>query len=165
MRTVCKNVSLTGLICRLCRNDIVCLACGCLSLPAAATQLFCQSLSSLALCSGHETFPTINNLCIFWRRRNTQVGNETSCSWEKNITQKWIGGSPTYLCKCTDTPSTLSINPSIKRNRNSSEATFLYRVFRWNSMFVDFVNIRKKRVTPTDTKRFLHRLCVPNKYE
>ena len=129
MRNVCKKVfpRPIRLICRFCWNESDCLlpvrklpsAYGSLPLPATGrppaapfTQLFSQSLSSHTLCSCLEILSTTNNLCNFWHSKFQQVSTYAFCSWDETFTQKWNCSSPNNMCKCTETPSTLSTNTS-----------------------------------------------------
>ena len=91
-------------------------ACG--SLPPAApfSQLFFQSLLSHTLCSRLEVPSTTNDLCDFWHSNFQQVSTYAFCSWDDMFTQKWNCSSPNNLCKCTESPSTLSTNTSIVWN-------------------------------------------------
>ena len=123
MRNVCKNVSPrpTDLFCRLCWNDSACT----LFPEAPFTQLSSQSLSSHTLCSCLEILSTTNNLCNFWHSKFQQVSTYAFCSWDDIITQKWNCSSPNNLCKCTESPSTLSTNTSIVSNLYLCEETIL----------------------------------------
>ena len=120
MRNVCKNVSSrpAGLFCRFFWNESACLlsAYGSLPLPATTNQLFSQSLSSHTLCSCLEFLSTTNNLCNFWHSNFQQVSNYAFCNWGDIFTQKWNCNFPNNLCKCTESPSTLSTNTSIECN-------------------------------------------------
>ena len=133
MRNVCKNVSSrpTDLFCRFCWNDsartpflatslppVRKLPSPCGSLPPAApfTHLFSQSLSSHTICSCLDILSTTNNLCNFWHSKFQQVSTYAFCSWDDLFTQKWNCSSRNNLCKCTESPSTLSTNTSIVWN-------------------------------------------------
>ena len=125
MRNVCKNVSPrpTDLFCRFCGNDTARTPFPASRPPAAPfpfTQLFSQSLSSHTLCSCLEIFSTTNNLCNFWHSKIQQVSTYAFCSWDDIFTQKWNCSSPNNLCKCTESPSTLSTNTPIVWNLYSS---------------------------------------------
>ena len=98
------------------------------SIPPAApfTQLFSQSLSSHTLCSCLEILSITNNPCNFWKSKFQQVGTYAFCSWDDIFTQKSNCSSLNNLCKCTESPSTLSTNTSIEWNlyfSTSLEAT------------------------------------------
>ena len=111
MRKICKNVSprQTDLFCKLFWNDSACTP-----FPADPfTQLFSQSLSSHTLCSCLEILSTTNNLCNFWQSKFQQVSTYAFCSWDDIFRQKWNCSSPNNMCKCTESPSTLSNNTSI----------------------------------------------------
>ena len=131
MRNVCKNVPSrpTGLFCRFCWNESACTPLPATSLPPCRTpasrpptaplpftQLFSQSLSSHTFCSFLEILFTTNNLCDFWHSKFQQVSTYAFCSWDDLFTQKWNCSSPNNLCKCTESPSTLSTNTSIVWN-------------------------------------------------
>ena len=127
MGNVCKNVSSlpTGLCFRFCWNESACLPPYASSLPLPATcrlpaapftELFSQSLSSHTLCSCLEILSTTNNLGNFWHSKFQQVSTYAFCSWDDIFTPKWNCSSPINLCKCTESPSTFSINTSIERN-------------------------------------------------
>ena len=140
MRSVCKNVSPrpTDLFCRLCWNDSACLppvrklpsAYDSLHLPATTTQLFSQSLSSHTLCSCLENLSTTNNLCNFWHSKFQKVSTYAFCCWDDIFRQKWNCTSPNILCKCTESPSALSTNTSIKWNLYFSSSNHLVTSFR-----------------------------------
>ena len=133
-----KNLSLlpTGLFCRFCWNDSA-------RTPFPATfptpvapftQLFSKSLSSHTLCRCLEILSTSNNLCIFWHSIFQQVSTYALCSWDDIFTQKWNCSSTNNLCKCTESPSTLSINTSTVWN--------LY--FSWNNHLVTSFRLEMK---------------------
>ena len=127
MRNVCKKVSFrpTGLICWFCWNDTA----GTL-FPATTTQLFSQSLSSHMLCSCLEVFSTTSNLWNFWHSNLHQISAYAFCSRDGIITQKWNCRSPNNLCKCSESPSTLSTNTSIEWNLYLSWSNHLVTSFR-----------------------------------
>ena len=135
MRNVCENVSSrpTGLFCRFFWNESACLpsAYGSLPLRATTTQLFSQSLSSHTLCMCLEILSTTNNLCNFRHSKFQQISTYSFCSWDDIYTQKWNCSSPNNMCKCTESPSTLSTNTSIEWN--------LY--FSWNNHLVTSFNL------------------------
>ena len=141
MRNVCENVSWrpTDLFCRFWWNNSArtlfpasCLPYAYGFVPPAVpfTQLFSQSLSSHTLCSCLEILSTTNNLCIFWHSKLQQVGTYAFCSWDDIFTQKWKCSSPNNLCKCTESPSTLSTNNSIAWNLYFSWSNHLVTSFR-----------------------------------
>ena len=127
MRNVCNNVSSrpTDLFCRFCWNDPASSP-----FPATTTQLFSQSLSSHPLCSCLEIFSTTNNHCNFWHSKFQQVSTYAFCSWDDIFTQKWNCSSPNNLCRCTESPSTLSTNTSIERNLHLSRSNHLVTSLR-----------------------------------
>ena len=96
------------LFCTFCWNDSVRSPS-----PATTTQLFPQSLSSHTLCSCLELLSTTNNLCNSWHSKFQQISTYAFCSWDDIFNQKWNCSSPNNLCKCTESPSTLSTNTSI----------------------------------------------------
>ena len=106
MRIVCENVSSrpTDLFCKFCWNDSARSP-----VPATTTQLFPRSLWSCL-----EILSTTNNFCIFWHSKFQQVSTYAFCSWEDIFTQKWNCSSPNNLCKCTESPYTLSTNTSLE---------------------------------------------------
>ena len=126
MKNLCKIVSSrpTDLFCRFCWNESACLppvrklfsAYGSLPLPATTTQLFSQNLPSYTLCSFLEIVSATNNLCNFWHSKFQHVSTYAFCSWDNLITQKRNCSFPSTLCKCTESPSTLSTNISIEWN-------------------------------------------------
>ena len=127
MRNVCKNVSSwpADLFCRYCWKDSAHTP-----FPATTTQLFSQSLSSHALCRPREILSTTNNLCNFWHSKFQQVSTCVFCSWYDIFTQTWNCSSPNNLCKCTESPSTLSTNTSIEWNLYLSWSNHLVTYFR-----------------------------------
>ena len=126
-RNVCKNVSSwpTGLFCRLCWNDSTCN-----HFPATTTQLFYQSLSSHTLRSCREIFSISKNICNSWHSNFQKVSTHSICSRDDIFTQKGNCGSPNNLCKCTESPSTLSTNTSIVWNLYLSWSNHLVTSFR-----------------------------------
>ena len=168
MRNVCKNVSSrpTDLFCKICWNDsartpfpATCLppvrklpsAYG--SYPPAApfTQLLSQSLSSHTLCSCLDILSTTNNLCIFWHSKFQQVSTYAFCSWDDIFTQKWNCSSPNNLCKCNESPSTLSTNTSIVWNLFLSLSNHLVTSFRLETNVRGFSEHQNKT---TNTDRY-----------
>ena len=113
MMSICKNVSSwpTGLFCRCCWNDSADSL-----FPATTNQLYSQSLYSHTLCSCLEILSTNNNLFNFWRSNFQQVSSYAICSWDNIFTQNWNCGSPNNMCKCSESPSTLSTNTFIEWN-------------------------------------------------
>ena len=161
MRNVCKNIYSrpTGLFYRFCWNESACLpplrklpsAHGSLPLLATTTQLFSQSLSSHTLCSCLEIFSTTNNLCNFWNSKFQQVSTYAFCSWDDLFTQKWICSSPNNLCKCTESPSTLSTNTSVEWNLYFSWSNHLVTSFRLEMNIGSFSEHQNKT---SDTDRY-----------
>ena len=104
VRNVCKNVfsQPSRFICSFCWKY----SAGKLFI-ATTFQLFSRSLSSHILwCC--LVFSTTNNFCNFWRSKTQQVYFHALCSRDDIFTQKWNCSSPNNLCKCTQSPSTLS---------------------------------------------------------
>ena len=155
MRNVCKNVSSrpTDLFCRLCWNDSARTHFPATSRPPAAsfTQLFSQSLSSHTLCSCLDILSTTNNLCNFWHSKFQQVSTYAFCSWDDIFTQKWNCSSPSNLCKCTESPSTLSTNTSIVWNLYFSWSNHLVTSFRLEMNVGGFSEHQNKT---SDTSRY-----------
>ena len=162
MRNVCKNVSsrLTGLFWRLCWIEsagtpfpATCLPYAYSSLPPVApfTQLFSQSLSSHTLCSCLEIFSPTNNFCNFWQSKLQQVSTYTFCSLDDIFTQKWNCSSPNNLCKCTESPSTLSTNTSIDWNLYFSWRNHLVTSFRLEMKVGSF---SEHQIKTSDTDRY-----------
>ena len=121
MRIVCKNVSPrpTELFCRFCWNDSARTPFRASRPPAAPfpfIQLFSQSLSSHTLCSCLEILSASNNFCNFWHSKFHQVSSYAFCCWDDTLTQKLFCSSPNNLCKCTESPSTLSTKNSREWN-------------------------------------------------
>ena len=120
MRNVCRNISLrlTDLFCRFCWNDSARTLFPATFRPPAVpfTQLFSQSLSALTLCSCLEFLSITNNFWNFWHSKFQQVSTYAFCRWDGIFTQKWNCSSPKNLCKCTESPSTLSTITSIDWN-------------------------------------------------
>ena len=117
--------------------------------PATITQLFTQSFSSYTLRSYLEIFSSTNKLCNFWRSQFQQVSTHALCSWGVIIPQKWNCGSAKNLCKCTESPSTLSTNTSTEWNLYVSLSNHLVTSFRLE------LNVRRffehqKRTSVTD---------------
>ena len=149
MRNVCKNVSPrpTDLFCRLCWNDSACTP-----FPAVPfTQIFSQSLFSHTLCSCLEILSTTNNLWNFWHSKFQQVSTYAFCSWDDIFTQKWNCSSPNNLCKCTESPSTLSTNTSIVWNLYLSWSNHLVTSFRLEMNVGGFSEHQNKT---SDTDRY-----------
>ena len=134
MKNFCKNVTSrpTGLFCRFCWNESACLsyAYGSLPLPAAIPQLFSQCLTSHTFCSCLEIPPTTNNLWNFWHSKFQQISTYAFCIWDDILTEKWNCSSPNNLCKCTESPSTMSTNTSIEWNLYFSWSNYLVTCFR-----------------------------------
>ena len=124
MRNVSKNVSSrsTDLLCRFCWNDSARTL-----FPATINQLFSQSLYSHTICSCPDILATTNNLCIFCKFQ--QVSTYAFCSWDDIFTQKWNCSSHNNLCKCVESPSTLSTNTSIEWNLYLSLSNHLVTSF------------------------------------
>ena len=93
---------------------------GALQPAAPFAQQFSQSLSSHTLCCCLKIFSTTNNHCNFWHSNFQQVSTYAFCSCDDKFTQKWNCRSPNNLCKCTESPSSLSTNTSIVWNLYSS---------------------------------------------
>ena len=125
-RNVCKNVSSrpTDLFCRFCWKGSACSP-----FPPPFTQLFFQSLLSNTLCSRLESLSTTNNLCDFWHSKFQQVSTYAFCSWDDIFRQKSNCSSSNNLCKCTESPSTLSTNTFIVWNLYLSWSNHLVRSF------------------------------------
>ena len=161
MRSVCKNVSSrpTDLFCRFCWNDSACSP-----FQVTTTQLFSKSLSSHTLCSCLEIPSTTNNLCKFWRSKFQQVSTYAFCSWDNIFTQKWNGGSPDNLCKCTKSPSTLSTN--IEWNLYLSWSNHLVMSFRLE-MIVGNFSEHQNKTSDTDRYKtfFFHSSCLSSQCE
>ena len=162
MRNVCKNVSSrpNGLFSRFCCKESArtpflgtCLpyAYGSLPLAAPLTQLFSQSLSSQTLYRCLEILSITNNLCNFWHSKFQQVSTYTFCSWVEIFTQKKNCSSPNNLCKCTESPSTLSTNTSLERNLYFSWDNQLVTSFRLEMNVGSFLEDQNKT---SDTDRY-----------
>ena len=155
MRNVCKNVSSrpTGLFCRFCWNESACPpdAYSSLPLPATTTQLFSQSLSSHTLCSCLEILSTNNNLCNLWHTKVQQNSTYAFCSWDDIFAKKYDCSSRNNLCKCTDSPSTLSTNTSIEWNIYFSWSNHLVTSFR---LEMNVGSILERQIKTSDTDRY-----------
>ena len=162
MRNVCKNVSSrpTDLFCRFCWNDSAHNLFPATSLPYAYgslppatpfTQLFSQSLTFHTLCSRFDIFSTTNNLCNFWHSKFQQISTYAFCSWDDIFAQKWNCSSPNTLCKCTESPSTLSTNTSIVWNLYFSWSNHLVTSFRLEMIVGGFSEHQNKT---NDTNRY-----------
>ena len=155
MRNVFKNVSPrpNDLFCRLCWNDSACIPfLATCRLPAAPfTQLFSQSLSSHSLCSCLDILSTTNNICNFWHTKFQEVSTHAFCSWDVIFTQKWNCSSPNNLCKCTESPFTLSTNISVERNLYFSWSNLLVKSFRLELNVWAFSKLQNKT---SDTDRY-----------
>ena len=155
MRNICKNVSSrpTDLFCRFCWNDSARTPFPATSRPPAAlfSQLFSQSLSSHTLCRCLDILSTTNNLCNFWHSKFQQVSTYAFCSWDDIFTQKWNCSSPNNLCKCTESPSTLSTNTSIVWNLYFSWSNHLVTSFRLEMNVGGFSEHQNKT---SDTDRY-----------
>ena len=165
MRNVCKNVSSrsTDLFSRLCWNDSARTPFPATSRPPAApfTRLFSQSPSSHTLCSCLDILSTTNNLCNFWHSKFQQVSTYAFCSWDDKLTQKWNCSSANKLCKCTESPSTLSTNTSIVWNLYLSWSNHLVTSFRLE-MNVGGSSEHQNKTSDTDRYKgyFFHRSCL-----
>ena len=122
------------------------------SFPATTTQLYSQSLSSHTLCSCLERFSTTHNILRFWHSEFQQVSTRKCCSWDNLFRQKLNGSSPNNLSKCTETAPTLSINSNREWNLYLSWSIYLVTFFMLELNFGGFLNIKTKRVIPTDTE-------------
>ena len=113
MKNVCPKVSSRPieLFCRFCWKDSACKF-----LLATTTQLFSQSPSSHTLCRCLEILSTINTFCIFSCNKFQQVSTYAFCSWDDTFFAKMDCSSPSNLCKCTESPPTLSTNTSKESN-------------------------------------------------
>ena len=148
MRNYCKNVSSrpTVLFCRFCWNDSACqpYASSSLPLPATSAQLISHCLSSQMLCSCLKILSTTNNLCNFWNSK-LQVSTYAFCIGDEILTQKWNCSSPKNLCKCTESPSTLSTNTSIERNIYLSWRNHVVTSFRLEMIVGGFSEHQNKK--------------------
>ena len=155
MWNVCKNFSSrpTDLFCRICWNDSARNPFPANSRPPVAplTQLFSQILSSYILCSCLDIPSTTNNLCNFWHSKFQQVSTYAFCSWDDMFTQKWNCSSPNNLCKCTESPSTLSTNTSIVWSLYFSWSNHLVTSFRLEMNVGGFSEHQNKT---SDTDRY-----------
>ena len=68
------------------------------------------------------------------------------------FTQKWNCSFPNNLCKCTESPSTLSTNTSTERNLYLSWSNHLVTSLGYKWMLKVFLNIKTRRLMLTDTK-------------
>ena len=73
------------------------------------------------------------------------------CSWDDIFTQKWNCSSPNILCKCTESPSTLSTNTSIEWNLYLSWSNHLVTSFRLEMNVGGFFEHQNKT---SDTDRY-----------
>ena len=149
VRNVCKNVSprSTDSFSRFCWNDSARTF-----FLATSTQLFSQILSSHSLCNCLEIISTTNNLCNFWHGKFQQVSAYAFCSWDDIFTQKRNCSSPNNLCKCTESPSTVSTNTSVEWNLYLSWSSHLVTSFSLEMDVWGFSEHQNKRVIQTDTK-------------
>ena len=149
MRNICKYVSSrpSALFGRFWWNDSAWT-----SFPATTTQLYSQSLSSHTLCSCLENFSTTHNIRSFWDSEFHQVSTRKFCSWDDTFTTKWNGSSPNNLSKCTENAPTLSTSTNREWNLYLSWSIYLVTFFMLKLNFGGFLNIKTKRVIPTDTE-------------
>ena len=141
MRKVCENVSLrpTDLFCSFCWNDSA------WSLfSVTITQLFSQNLSYHILCSCLEVLSTTNNHCNFWRSKFQEVSTYVFCSRDDVFPQNWNCSSPKHLCKCTESPSTMSTNSSKEWNIYFSWSNHLQKPFRLEKNVASFSEQQNK---------------------
>ena len=141
-----SQVRLSQINMGFCWNDSTCSP-----VPANTTQLFSQSLSSHTLCSCLEILSTTNNLCNFWRSEFQRVSTYAFCSWDDIFTQKRNCSSPTILCKCNESPSTLSTKTSIKWNLCLSWSNQLDTSFRLEKNVAGFPEHQNET---SDTDRY-----------
>ena len=109
MRNVCRNVSrfvLQILLEWLCSHSFPCYH---------HTIFFSEFVIPYSLQLSWN-FSTTNNICSFWHTKFQEVSTHAFCSWDVIFTQKWNCSSPNNLCKCTESPFTLSTNISVERN-------------------------------------------------
>ena len=66
----------------------------------------------------------------FWHSKVQPVSTYAFCSWDVIFTQKWNCSSPNKLCKCTESPSTLSTNTSTEWDLSLSWSNDLVTSFR-----------------------------------
>ena len=112
--------------------------------------LFLESVFHI-LCSCLEILSTTNNLCNFWHSKFQQVSTYAFCRWHDIFTQKWNCSSPNNLCKCTESPSTLSTNTSKVWNLYLSWSNHLVTSFRLEMNVGGFSEHQKKT---SDTDRY-----------
>ena len=157
MRNFCKNNSSRpiGLFCRFCWHDAACSP-----FPATTTQLFSQSLSSHTLCSCLEILSTTNNLCNFRHSKFQQVSTYAFYSWDDILTQKWNCSSPNNLCKCTESPSTLSTKSSIDWNLYLSWSKHLVTCFRLEMNVGGFSKHQNKTSDTDRNEGYFFSACV-----
>ena len=139
-----KNVSSQPIgLFRFCWNDSV--------LLTTATHLFCQRLLSHTLWSRHERFSNAKNLSNFWCSKLQHVSTYAFCRWDDIFIQKRNCTSPNNLCKCTESPSTLSTNTFIVWNLYLSWSNHLVvsYVLELNNGYLS--NHQNK---PSDTDRY-----------
>ena len=109
-------------------------------------------LSSHTLCSCLETLSTTENLCNFWRSKFQQVSSYAFWSWVNIFTQKWNCRSPKYLCKCTESSSTLSTKTSIEKNLSLSWSNHLVTSFGFE-MNVGGFSEHQNKTSDTDSHK------------
>ena len=169
MRNVCKNVSSrpTDLFYRFWWNDSARLPYAYSTRPfrATTTQLFSQSLSSHTLCSCLESFSITNNLCNFWHSNFQRVNTYAFCSWDDIFTQKWNCSFPDNLCKCTESPSTLSTNNSVECNLYLSRSNRLVTSLRLEMNVGDFSEHQNKTSDTNRYKVLSYRSCLSSQCE
>ena len=91
-----------------------------------------------------------------------QVSTHAFCSWDDILTQKGNCGSPKRLCTCTESPPTMWTNSSLELNLYFSWSNHLVTSFRWEMNNGAFLNIKIKRVIPTDTQGIFSLLVFLN---
>ena len=102
-------------------------------------------------CSRLDILSNTNNLCNFWHSKFQQVSTYAFCSWDDIFKQKWNCSSPNNLCKCTESPSTLSTNTSIVWNLYFSWSNHLVTSFRLKMNVGGFSEHQNKT---GDTRRY-----------
>ena len=157
MRNVCKNVSWrpTDLFCRICWKDSACSL-----FPATTTQLFSQTLFSHNLCSCLKILSTTNNLFNFWRSKIQQVSEYGFCSCDVIFTQEWNSGFLNNLCKCTESPFTLSTNTSLEWNLYLSWSNHLVTSFRLEVKVGSFFELQNRTSDTDRYKGYFFTACV-----
>ena len=89
--------------------------------------------------------------CNLWHSKVQQNSTYAFCSWDDIFAKKYDCSSRNNLCKCTDSPSTLSTNTSIEWNIYFSWSNHLVTSFR---LEMNVGSILERQIKTSDTDRY-----------